>query len=243
MHEPRGRGVRQIGGTDQVGAPDLDGVDAERVGAEVEHALHHERRGRPRHPAVGSRRCRVRRHRGHLAAIVLELVGAGQEPSRHERLEAGRPRGDGVRAGIAGGADVEGEQPAVRVEAGPDRVVMVARMRRGLHRLAPLLDPLHRPAQMHRQHTERDVFGIEDRLHAEAAADVGRDDADAILGQAEHLAQQMADEVRYLRGRPERELALARAPVRDATAALERRGALPVGAERPLDHRGGAGQR
>jgi len=120
---------------------------------------------------------------------------------------------------------------------------MVARMRRGLHRLTALLDPLHRPAQLHGQRAERDVFGIEHRLHAEAATHVGRDDADAILGEAKHLAQQMAQEVRHLGGRPQRELALARAPVREATAALERRRALPVGAERALEHQGGAGQR
>jgi hypothetical protein len=120
---------------------------------------------------------------------------------------------------------------------------MVAGVGRGLHRLAPLLDPLHRPAQSHRENAERDVFRIEHRLHAEAAAHVGRDDADAILGQAEHLAQQMANEVRHLRGRPQRELLLptlqSAMPPRPSSGAAH----CPVRPERPLDHRGRPGQR
>jgi hypothetical protein len=59
VHEPRGRGVGQIGGANQIGAPDLDRVEAERMSAQIEHALHHEGRGRPHHSAVGPGRCRV----------------------------------------------------------------------------------------------------------------------------------------------------------------------------------------
>ena len=148
-----------------------------------------------------------------------------------------------VRAGVARGLDVQGEQPAARVEAGPHRIVMVARVSRGLHSLAPLLDPLHRPVEPHGQRTQRDVLGIQDGLDAEATADVGCDDADAILGQAENAGQQMTREMGHLRRRPQRQLAVRRTPVGDPAAALHRCGALAIGPECPLDDGRRGGQR
>ena len=119
---------------------------------------------------------------------------------------------------------------------------MIARVGRGLHRLAPLLHPLHGAAELARQQAQRDLLGIEDGLHAEAAADVGRDHAHAALGQLEELGQQMAREMRHLRARPQRQLVLGGVPVGDAAAALEGRRALAVGAERARDHRRRPGQ-
>src|SRR5258705_8668517 len=54
-----------------------------------------------------------------------------------------------------------------RVEAGPHRVVMIPCVGRGLHPFASLLDPLHRPAELHGQRTQRDVLGIQDGLISE----------------------------------------------------------------------------
>src|SRR5215467_1283393 len=140
-------------------------------------------------------------------------------------------------------ARVESEETAGRVEAGLDLVVMVARMRRGLQALAPLLYPLHRPSEAHGQDAERDVLRIEHGLDTEAAAHVGGDDPDAVLRQAEDLAEQMADEVGHLRRRPEGELLLGCAPLGETGAAFERRRAVPVRPEAPLDHAGGLAER
>ena len=129
VDQPRGRRVRQISRTDQVDAPDLDGIEPELPRAEIQHAFHHERGGRTSHAAVRACGRGVRRHRGHLAAVVRELVGTGQEPTGHERLEAGGPRIDGVGAGVAGRSHVHGKQSAAGIESGPHGIVVVARVR------------------------------------------------------------------------------------------------------------------
>ena len=239
MHQPRRRGVRQVGGADQVDAPDLDRVEAERPRAEVEHALHHERRGRAGHAAVRARRCRVRRHRRHLAPVVGELVRTRQEAAGHERLDARRPRVDGVGAGIAVRAHVHGGQPPVGVEA--RRAPRSGGRAHGPRpRIASRRVSTHFTgrSEAHGQQAEHDVLGIDDGLDAEAAADVGGDDPHAVLGQPQHLAEAVAREVRNLRARVQRELLLGGVPLRDAAAALERRRRLAVGAKRALDHHG-----
>ena len=51
--------------------------------------------------------------------------------------------------------------------------------------LAPILDPAHRMSDLERDRRDRDVLRHDPVLAAEAAADVGRDDADLVLGQPE----------------------------------------------------------
>ena len=50
--------------------------------------------------------------------------------------------------------------------------------------LAAILDPAHRMAAAHRQPAERNFLGEQDPLVAEAAADIGRDDADLAMVKA-----------------------------------------------------------
>ena len=117
--------------------------------------------------------------------------------------------------------------------------MVIARVGRGHQPFPPLLHPLHGPAQPHGQETEGNIFRIEDGLDAEAAADIGRDHPDAILGETEDLGQTMTGQMRYLGARPERELPLARAPLGDSPPPLERCRRLAIRAERALDHHGG----
>ena len=55
--------------------------------------------------------------------------------------------------------------------------------------LAPVLDPAHRAAEAAREPAEADLLGQQDALVAEAAADVGRDDADRACVEAEATPQ------------------------------------------------------
>ena len=240
MHEPGRRGVRQVVLRHEVHAPDLDGIEIERARAEIEHALHHERRGRARDAAVRSGRRRVRGHRADLAAIVLELVRAGEQPADHERLDRRRPRNDRVRPRVAEHTRVQRAQAAVGVEAGAQRVVMVARVGARQEVLAARLDPFHGAAQPHREQAQRHVLRIENALHAEAAADVGRDHANRVLRHTERLGQTVTRQVRHLRARPERQLAVGGVPVGHPAAALHRCRRVAVGAKRPVDDRDGA---
>ena len=89
--------------------------------------------------------------------------------------------------------------------------------------LGAVLDPLHRPAGQHRARDRADVAGIDRDLVAEAAADVGRDDADLVLGQPGDRRVQRAMGVRRLRRAPHGELAADGVVVGDRAAGLHRR--------------------
>ena len=86
-----------------------------------------------------------------------------------------------------------------------------------------VLDPLHRPADQERGRRGDDVAGVDRHLVPEAAAQVGRDDPDLVLGQARDERKERPVRVRGLRGHVDRRLARRRVDVRDAAAALERR--------------------
>ena len=154
----------------------------------------------------------------------LEVVGAGadvEEPGRELRRIGG---GVGV-AVIGEGLDAERGERAVllRRQLGGD--VVVAGEGVGLQVLHAILDPLDRLAGQDRGGHRDDVAGIDRHLAAEAAADVGRDDPDLVLGQADvagHQREHRADGVRRLGGHPDRELAVDLVEVGDAAAGLDR---------------------
>ena len=53
--------------------------------------------------------------------------------------------------------------------------------------LAPILDPLHRAAEEPRRQRHHDLFGIDQILGSETAADIGRDDAQLFVVHVEQL--------------------------------------------------------
>src|SRR5438105_315587 len=57
---------------------------------------------------------------------------------------------------------------------------------RSMAKHAPVLDPAHGMANLHGDGRHRDVFGHQPVLAAEAAADVRRNDAHLVLGQAQN---------------------------------------------------------
>ena len=95
--------------------------------------------------------------------------------------------------------DVEPEQPAVVVEADLDVLDLAALVGRGDEVLAPVLGELHRAAERPRRHRHQQLLGprVVD-LHAEAAADVGRDHVDLAEVEAELHGDRGADAGRGL---------------------------------------------
>jgi hypothetical protein len=73
------------------------------------------------------------------------------------------------------------------VAFGSDLVVIhvAAALRAGLEVLAARLDPLHRFAELSREEADEKLFGVDIRLASEASADLGRDHAHLMLGDAE----------------------------------------------------------
>ena len=74
----------------------------------------------------------------------------------------------------------QGEHAALVVEADLHRVRLRALLRGGQHVLQAILEPAHGTAEAHREQRDEHVLRVHDELGAEAAADVGGDDAHAV---------------------------------------------------------------
>ena len=100
---------------------------------------------------------------------------------------------------------MQAEEAAVGVERQFGMGEMIARLVVGNEALRARADPAHRPPQPPRRPGDDALFGVELALVAEAAADIGRDDAQRALRDAELLGDRAADVVRRLRGAVERQ--------------------------------------
>ena len=166
----------------------------------------------------------------------LHVVRAGGDA-----VQAGRELG---RVGRRVGRAVVGQ----RLHAQPGDVavfvgrhlggdVVVARKRVGLQVLAAILDPLDRPAGDNAGDRAADIAGVDRHLAAEAAADIGRDDLDLLLGDAADQREHGAVGVRGLRGHIDPQLAGDFAVVGDHAAGLDRRDVDARNVHILLDHR------
>ena len=200
--------VRELLGLDEVLEAELGRVDAELVGRRLHEPLDEVRRlGDAERAPVGDAARRLVRERA-LAADVRRrvVVAAG-----HDVEQAGpelRRLGVGEEGALVGEhVDAERQDPALVRERQLALHVVVAGEAGGDEVLAAGLDPLHRLAEQQRRRGRHDVAGVDRHLVAEAAADVGADDADVLLRQPGHHGEQRADGVRRLRGHPDRRLA------------------------------------
>ena len=88
--------------------------------------------------------------------------------------------------------------------------------------LGTVLDPLHRPTSDDRADRGQDVAGVDTDFVAEPTADVRRDDADLVFGDAGDDREQRPVGVRGLRRLVERQPAFDRFEVRNGTAGFHR---------------------
>ena len=110
------------------------------------------------------------------------------------------------------------------------------------HGFAAGRDPFHRAAKLARRPDHEAVLGEEAALQAEAAADVGRHHADAVLRDVEDVRDLHARAVRVLVGAVERGLVGREGVVADADARLHRDGRQAVVLDPELDDVLGAGE-
>ena len=132
-------------------------------------------------------------------------------------------------------AAAHAEQAAVSVEGDFEVPVLVALLDGGEEMLAPVLDPFDRPAQHQAGGGKRHLLRIHHELGAEAAADIGRHDADLVLVESEQLHQERAHLVRELRRRPQRQPILVGVVGGERAAALDRVGAAAMLLESDTD--------
>ena len=120
--------------------------------------------------------------------------------------------------------------------------MLVALLRRREKVLAPILLPRHRAAKLHRRGRNDRLLGVERRLGAEAAADMGRDHPDRFEVAFEQVGERAAAEMRRLRRRPHRQQVGRGVVACEHGAALERHGAAAMEEELLLEHVRGAGE-
>ena len=193
-------GVGEGVGRDQVAAPELGRVDAHLAGGDIDDALHHE--GRFRAPGAAHRvdRRGVGVDRLDLAVDVLGGVLALQQGA----VEVGRHRrGEGreVGAHVGDGLDPEAEELAVLVECELGMGGVVAPMGVGDEGLGAVGGPFDGTPDPLRGPDDYGFLGVDEDLRAEAAADVGRDHAQLVLGRDGHEGRQhQARHMRILAG-------------------------------------------
>ena len=223
--EAERRPVREVVVADEVDPPELGLVHPEVVGGGLHHAFLEEHRlGDPERAAVGDAAGRLvgvdaaggqvrrrdvvgRERRVHQPDLELAGLRVGEE---------GAVVGVGVHPDAEDLAVLAQRQLAVEVdvagEAGGDQVARA------------VLDPLHRPLGEDRGQDRHHVARVDRHLVAEAAAEVGADDPDHVLGQLGHQRHRGADDVRRLGGHVDGQLLRRPVEVGDRAAALHRRG-------------------
>ena len=126
----------------------------------------------------------IDRHRvGEDAAHIHEDRGNVVNASLRGRGRIGgrpRPGRRDIGAHIGEGRDIEREETPLGVERETRARDVVAPLRRGEEILVAVRDPFHLAAKPARREQHQHPFGIEEVLGAEATADIGRDEVDAL---------------------------------------------------------------
>ena len=170
----------------------------------VHQLLDQECRLRPPGAAIGRGRDGVGEHGARDRVHRRDLIDARRQPDGKQRHHHGGA--EDVRAHRVQRIDAQAQNLAAFVErqfAGDD---LVAALRVAEQCFRARRNPFDRPAaDPARRPRHQRVLGIAAMLHAEAAADVRRDDAKFCFGNFQHLAgDRRARAVRILRGRIER---------------------------------------
>ena len=222
---------------DQIAQAQLPGVELQAGGGHVHQPLHHEGRHGTADPAKGAHRRLRRQHAARAPAIGGHAIGTGQEAHDLDRLQRRRPWIDRVRTDIAGHVRLEADDRPVGGEPqlGIDRLVEGLRGRDQV--LQAIAGPLHRAAELARQRGDEDLLGIQGRLAAEPAADVGRNHPHAVGRQIERLAQRVANDAGNLGGGVQGQA--PRPVLRQARPVLDRHRRLAMEAEATADGYGG----
>ncbi len=212
----------------EIPAPDLDSIHVHLARRDIDEALEQVCRLRAAGAAIGIDRHGVGEHRAHLDIDRRRRVNAGEQGRVQIGRDAGR-EGRQIGADIGERRDAQRQELAVLVQRQLCGRDVVAPMRVGHERFGTVRRPLHRPLQLAGGPGNDRLLGVVVDLGAEAAADIGRKDAQLAFRDMQHeRAHQQPDHVRVLAGRVEREVARGRVEIADRGARLHRVGDQPV---------------
>ena len=180
---PARRGPGQVLRPQHVPPPERQRVDLQTARQPVDQDLQGEVDLRLAVAAIGADGRLVGERDTALDRRIGHLVGAGEDDAGELGRAEGRVPGAEVRGVLVGDRD----DTAIGLRADADVVDGLARVGAGAEELQAVLDPLDRPPERHRVQHRQHVFGIEAELHAEAAADIGGDNANAPLVERQAL--------------------------------------------------------
>ena len=203
----------------QIAPAHFRAVEAKLARHAVDQPLHGEAGLRIPGAAHRDGRHLVGLHHAHIELVCRDDVRPGYRCRRVVRAVDALRR---VGALIVHQAPAHAADLRLSIDRDLDVPDLVALLNRGQEMFHAVLDPLHRPLEDPRRRRDGDLLGIDQELGAEAATDIGRGDADAVLRHAEELRERHPQVVRHLRRRPHREPLLARLIARHRAAALDR---------------------
>ena len=216
----RGAGVAAV--RHQVAAAEVDRIEAERLGGEVDEAFGDGGGDGVADGAVlAGGRLVLRHHRG-PGAVIGKVVGPADQIDDLVALHRTRPGIDRVGADTGQIVDVDRGDAPLRVDRHAPGDAVVAGVDVGRKTLQPVGDELDRAAHDPGDHRHRHLVGIDVNLDAVAAADVGADHAHVALGQPHVLGEDRLHHVRRLGGVMHGELGGRAVVVGQDRARLER---------------------
>ncbi len=219
---------------DGVAPPHVVGIDAELHRDRVDQPLAHERRlvaaGRP----IRRRRRLVGQAEMPQGAVGGNTIGAGQDAGRHVH-DTGRV-GTHIGALVVEVAIVDCEDRAVGLDRRANAMQLLARVIGGDQVLAPVLDPLHGPAEPHRGDADQHVLRIELAADAEAAADMGLEHMDRGRRDAEHAREQLANAMGHLGRAVQLKQVAGGVVAADCTPCLQGHAGMAADGKLELDH-------
>ncbi len=218
-------GRRRIGNGflgDEIAAPDLVRRHVQLTRGRIDEALDQIRRFRPAGAAIGAHRHGVGANALHVDGDRRRRVEAGDEIGRACGNE--RPHRREIGAEVCDQRNAQPEELALRIHRkfGAREVIAPLIIRNETLRAIGL--PAYRPLELLGRPHHEHLLGIDERLHAEAAADVRRrDDAQFFLRDLQHhLGERIAHEMRALRAGVEHGPSGGRVPIADRVARLHR---------------------
>ena len=218
----------------EIAPAQLDGIDRKPRGDRIHHAFAHEGAFEAPRRAIGAAGGLVGQPQTADRAIRGHAVRAGQHGGgkiRHRR----RVRAH-ITALVVEELIVDGEDTTLGIGCGANLVPLRTRMIGRDQVLAPVLDPLHRPAQAERAEADQHILGIELAANPEAAADMAFIKMHGRRIAAEHPRDGVPVPVRHLRGAVELQHVAAAVVARNRPARLQRHTGVTAHGKIELDH-------
>src|ERR1700681_4221292 len=180
--------VRKLIGTNQIAPAQLQRIDAQRVRHRIHRTFDDVGAFGPARAAVGIDRRRVRRYQPHFGVKRRDVVGTGCIGRGVDSRYAG-PHIREVWAEVSNRTQLDPQHLAIVLDGRFNILDMRAAMRRSLVALTAGFSPSHRAAEMTRRISAKDLFRIEVHLAAEAAANVRRDQMQAMFRPAQRFGE------------------------------------------------------